>query len=119
MTMPSTFERTVRGLAHFVLVLVGAAVLSQPMSAQRPEPLDTAGRVIVSRNEVRVYFPPQPKSALSSSVTPRAGGEPASLLWVAELDGATTLRLRFRGSLSPEFTPSLLSIVRAGRANDA
>src|SRR5512132_1937523 len=87
------------------------------MSAQRPEPLDTAGRVIVSRNEVRVYFPPQPKTPLSSTVTPRAGGEPSSFLWSANLDGATTLGLRFRGNFAPEYAASLVSIVRAGRAN--
>jgi hypothetical protein len=116
MTAPSTLDWTLRRLAHIALVVAGGMTMSQSLGAQRPEPQDTTGRVIVSRNEVRVYFPPQLARARASSVTPRAGGELTTFLWLAQLDGPTTIGLRFRGGFAAESPPSLLSIVRAGRA---
>jgi hypothetical protein len=108
---------TCRRLLPFALVVVSSVLIPCSISAQLPQGLDTAGRVTVSRNEVRVYFPPAPATARSSSVTPGAGGEARTLLWAAHLDDPTTLGLRFRGNFAKEAVPSLLSIVRAGRAD--
>ena len=104
---------TPRRLAHVALVLLGMVPVTRPLSAQLLEGLDTAGRVIVSRNEVRVYFPPLPLTVRSSSVTPGVRREPRQMMWTAQFDGATTVRLWF--SDSSTLQPSLPSIVRTGR----
>ena len=113
----TTLARTFRRLACVAGVLLGVGSASRPLSAQLLAGLDTAGQVVVSRNEVRVYFPPPPSAARRWSVTPRAGAEPRLMMWTAQFDGATTIRLAFRDSSAPQSVPPLLSIVRAGRVS--
>ena len=114
---PSTLMRALGRVGLVVIALVGDVATSRPLSAQLLEGLDSAGRVIVSRNEVRVYFPPPPVSAQSSSVAPSAGGETRLMSWVAYFDSLTRLSFRYIDSSASQFVPPLLSIVRAGRAN--
>jgi hypothetical protein len=108
-----TFPR----LAHVALALLGALPASRPLSAQLLDGLDSAGRVIVSRNEVRVYFPPLPMSVRSSSVTPGIGMQQWRMMWVAYFDTPTRLSFRYIDSSATQLVPSLPSIVRAGRVN--
>jgi hypothetical protein len=104
-----------RRLAHVAFVLLGVASVTRPLSAQLRDGLDSAGRVIVSRNEVRVYFPPLPLAVGYFPATPGARREPSWIHWVAYFDTPTRLSLRFRDS--SEFVPKLPSIVRGGRLN--
>lgn len=107
--------RKLSRLAHLALVLLGVLSLSRPLSAQLLEGLDTAGRVLVSRNEVRVYFPPPPVTLRNSSVTPSHGKELRIMRWVAYFDTPTRLSFRYIDSVATDSVPPLLSIVRAGR----
>ena len=106
---------TLRRLAPFALGLVNSVLISRSIAAQLPEGLDTAGRVTVSRNEVRVYFPPPRGTIGNSSVTPGTGREQRWIRWVAYFDTPTRISLRF--SDSSQSAPPLLSIVRAGRVD--
>jgi hypothetical protein len=85
MTDPSTFLRLVRHGAVLALGLVGGA-MSASLSAQIPEPLDSATQVVVSRNEVRVSFAPETPSRWASLVA-GGGNGPARFRWFALLEG--------------------------------
>jgi len=106
---------TFRRLPHVALVLLAGVAMSRPLSAQLLEGLDSAGRVTVSRNEVRVYFPP-PATARRPPVTPSAGKAHWLMRWVAYFDTPTRLSFRFSDSSATQSAPPLGSIVRAGRA---
>jgi hypothetical protein len=56
----SPFVCTFRRFARAALMLLCAALMARPLPAQLLDGLGSAGRVVVSRNEVRVYFPPLP-----------------------------------------------------------
>ena len=110
----SSPARTVRRLAHLALVLLAGVSPWRPLLAQLLEGLDSAGRVIVSRNEVRVYFPRAPLIVRNSSVMPDSEKRRWLMRWVAYFDTPTRLGLRFiDGSAS---VPPLVSVVRAGTA---
>ena len=83
MTDPSTFLRLVRRSAVLALGLVGGAT-SVSLSAQTAEPLDLATQVVVSRNEVRVYFAPETPNTWDSPVAARRSVTcSASWVWTA------------------------------------
>jgi hypothetical protein len=117
MTDPSMLPRRFRSVALLALALLGGAAMSRPLSAQLLEGLDSAGRVIVSRSEVRVYFPPAAGSLRNSSVKPSAGKQQRLMRWGAFFDTPTRLSFTFIDSSAPQSGPPILSIVRAGRAN--
>jgi len=117
MVESSSPARTFRRLAHLALVLLGVVSVSRPLSAQLLQGLDTAGRVTVSRNEVRVYFPPPPVTVRSSSVIPSGGKQQWRMMWVAYFDTPTRLSFRYIDSSANQLVPSLPSIVRSGRVN--
>lgn len=116
MTDPSTFLRLVRRSAVLALGLVGGAT-SVSLSAQTAEPLDFATQVVVSRNEVRVYFAPETPNTWDSPVAAGGGNGPARFRWVAMLEGngPGSLGLSFSADPSRRVAPSLDSIARTGR----
>ena len=115
MVESSRLAWTFRRLPYAALVLLAGVVMSRPLSAQLLEGLETAGRVTVSRNEVRVYFPP-PATARRSPVTRSVEEAQWLMRWVAYFDTPTRLGFRFSDSSASQSSAPLVSIVRAGRA---
>ena len=112
-----------RGLrASFVVVsLSGTFILASSALAQSAGKDESSkAYAVVNRHEVRVFFPPVPPSTRTPLSTLSAGGVPARIAWLAQLDGIagpTMLGLRFRGNFAPEGPPSLDVVMRAGRAD--
>jgi len=111
----SSPAKTFRRLARVALVLLGIVPVSRPLSAQLLDGLDSAGRVIVSRNEVLVYFPPAPPVIRNSSVTRGAAKQQWRMMWVAYFDTPTRLSFRFIDSSATQSVPSLVAVLHAGR----
>jgi len=98
------------------LILLGTSLIASSALAQGTGKGDSSGAYVrVSREEVRVYFPPETSSAWG---TARAPSDDQTLLWVAPLEGdlgTARLELRSRVDNTSHSLPSLEAIVREGR----
>jgi hypothetical protein len=104
-------------LALVMLSALGAPCLASSVPAQGAARADASNAfVLVSRDEIRVYFAPETGNAWGRLAVSGDGGPPR-FVWMALLEGMhgpRVLSLRYRGD-SGSIVPSLDSVVRGGR----